>query len=88
MFIQQSCGCIGLLIENEFGSKEFYKIIDCRREDESIGFYEDTDSMEYRRYRALNNHELHAIVQLIAQAMADGDRYEEVQLALGIIGSQ
>jgi len=88
MFIQQQCGCIGLLIENEFGSKEFYKIIDCRREDNSIGFYEDHESMEYRRYRQLNNHELHAIVRLIGQTMADADRYEEVQLALGITGSQ
>jgi hypothetical protein len=88
MFIQQQCGCIGLLIENEFGSKEFYKVIDCRREDKSITFYDDSDSMEYCRYRQLNNHELHAVVKLIAQAMADADRYEEVQLALGITGSR
>jgi hypothetical protein len=88
MFIQLDCGCIGLLIEDEFNSKGFYKIIDCRREDDSISFYEDTESINYHRYRQLNNHELHAIVKLIAQSIADGDRYSEVQLALGIVGSQ
>jgi hypothetical protein len=87
MFIQQSCGCIGLLIENEFGSKEFYKIIDCRREDNSISLYDDSESIDYRRYRKLNNHEMRAIIQLIAQSMADGERYDQVQSALGITGS-
>lgn len=87
MFIQLDCGCIGLLIEDEFGSKEFYKIIDCRREDNSISFCNDSESIDYHRYRKLNNHELHAIVQLIAQSMADGERYDQVQSALGIMGS-
>ncbi len=88
MFIQQSCGCIGLLIEDEFGSKVFYKIIDCRREDNSISLYDDSESMDYRRYRKLNNYEMKAIIQLMAQSMADGDRFEDVQSALGITGSQ
>lgn len=87
MFIQQDCGCIGLLIENQLGSKTFYKILDCRSDRNDLYLHDDSNSMEYHRYRQLNDDEVNGVIHQMNQAMADGDRFENVQLSLGIEGS-
>lgn len=82
MFIQLDCGCIGLLLESDYADGEFFKMIDCRQEDHSIGFTNDTSDLEYHRYRQLNDEEINGLVRLIQTAFVQSDKYENIRLAL------
>lgn len=90
MFIQLSCGCIGLLIaSNDDGKckKDFYKIIDCTS-NWGVCLYESTDDLNYKRYRVMCLKEVEPIINLISFAIGESNKFSEMKSILGLDNSK